>query len=195
MKKTTLALTALLSLPAFGGGYSGSYESSAFDDGSASSPSLLSSLSGPSLSSFFIGGGVSYLWDEFEEPFYFGQIGKSFGNSKIYLESGFVNNDDFGVDFDFIPLTLNYSYETSLSETISWYIGVGAGVGFSDISGPGGSIDDTNFMYQAFTGLSIDLSETVEIFGGVRYFRVDEPFNIGEDLDDIGADLGLRLNF
>jgi len=192
MNKTILTITAVLTGVALAGDYGSSYVDGGASGGGTVAPSY---SSGASLSDFFIAGGVSYLWDEFEEPFYFGQIGKSFGNSKIYLESGFVNNDDFGVDFDFIPLTLNYSYETSLSETISWYIGVGAGVGFSDISGPGGSIDDTNFMYQAFTGLSIDLSETVEIFGGVRYFRVDEPFNIGEDLDDIGADLGLRLNF
>lgn len=126
-------------------------------------------------------------------------------------------------DLDIIPITLNYKYEASLTECLNYYVGLGVGIaildGSSDWSwsqvvappnpnqGNGSdSQSETQFYGHIFTGLTYDISESFEVFGGVRYIFMDDhdvetPINNGPSYYTGGIDgdflfeLGARYNF
>ncbi|BDS07867.1 hypothetical protein NT6N_29070 [Oceaniferula spumae] len=149
----------------------------------------------------------------------------------IYLEVGYTEKNDsenFGLssalsekiisfggridyDVEIIPITLNYKYEQSLTGNLNWYIGAGAGIALYDaeISGRfvklvnGGSQDDTVFYAHIFAGLTYNVSEAFEIYGGVRYVYMDDPdFFTGAPIEDdqspdgdLHLEIGARFNF
>lgn len=150
----------------------------------------------------------------------------------VYLEVGYTEKSDsygsslsndpykktiiitprFGFDYDIeiIPITLNYKYERTLSGNFNWYVGAGAGIALYDAemsSGliKGGSIsnDDNVFYAHVFAGVTYNVSESFEIFGGVRYVYMDDPdfFSgaaIEDDLSpdgDLHIEIGARFNF
>ncbi len=125
------------------------------------------------------------------------------------------------IDLDIIPITLNYKYEAPLTENLHWYLGVGAGIVLMDSSydwswtqavappfnqGSGGDDrDEVQFYGHVFAGLTYDLSDCFEIFGGVRYIFMDDldistnilpnqSYTAGID-GDVLLELGLRYNF
>lgn len=114
---------------------------------------------------------------------------------------------DIDLDFSVVPITINYKYECQLVNRLNWYIGGGLGVAISsiDIDFPGSSNDwddsETNFFAQAATGLVWNISDSFEIFGGVRYLYMDGNDDVdGHDIpgildDDFFYELGLRFNF
>lgn len=97
-------------------------------------------------------------------------------------------------DLDIIPITLNYKYQYALTDRLNAYAGVGAGVAILDssvdwswsraVAPPNntgsGSDDDSDVVFygHVFAGLSYDVSDSFEIFAGVRYILMDN-----EDLD------------
>jgi len=141
----------------------------------------------------------------------------------LYLEAGYTDFDYradtppatpgqvvplfVDVDVEIIPITLNYKYERSINDRLSWYAGLGAGLALvdQDISSVLGksSFDDTVFYAQAFVGLTYNFSEAVELFAGARYIYMDDPdlsgiseYDDDSTLDDeILVELGVRYTF
>ncbi|BDS07863.1 hypothetical protein NT6N_29030 [Oceaniferula spumae] len=114
----------------------------------------------------------------------------------------FVNEHDF--EARIVPITLNYKYECSLAGNLNWYVGAGVGVALVDLDISGqnvdGSWDDTVFYGHIFAGLTYNVSESFEIYGGARYIFMDDPDVAGYDealsLDeDVHYELGARFNF
>jgi opacity protein-like surface antigen len=126
------------------------------------------------------------------------------------------------IDLNIIPITLNYMYQAPITDRLGFYVGLGLGVAILDSSydwswsqvvappGPwsgGGSDDETDvrFYGDVFAGLSYDVSDSFEIFTGVRYIFMDET---EREIDVTGAsdytkgingdvliELGMRYRF
>ncbi|BDS07862.1 hypothetical protein NT6N_29020 [Oceaniferula spumae] len=176
------------------------------------------------------GGYVSGDWDEEIYTLHLGAERKCPGSDcshAFYLEVGYTEKDGeigiatapggpaslvYDVEVEIIPITLNYKYECALTGNLNWYVGAGAGIALYDadashVQAPGQSFDDTLFYAHVFTGLVYNVSESFEIFGGVRYIFMDDPdldigafgFASGEDefsMDgDLHFELGARFNF
>ena len=148
-------------------------------------------------SNFFIGGGVEYFFDN-EQEFYSGHIGYDFGNSSVYVEAGCVCEDEFGIDLDIVPVTVNYKFEAPIASKLNFYVGGGIGVAFVEVEGfRRFSDDDQVFTAQAFAGLVYNVTEAFEIYGGVRYLWTDdvELAGLSGNFEDIALGGGLRINF
>jgi opacity protein-like surface antigen len=177
---------------------------------------------------WFIGGSVGYLTD-LEEAMYGLQLGMEYqipgsqASHAIYLEVGYTQDDASGqetanlpgaiswqasADLDIIPITLNYMYQSALTDHLNWYAGVGAGVAILDSSvdwswsqavappnntGRGSDDDSDVVLYgHIFAGLSYDVSDSFEIFAGVRYIFMDnEDLEIAFAGDSISYDAGI----
>ena len=109
-------------------------------------------------------------------------------------------------DLDVIPVTLNLKLEREINSYVSAYGTIGAGIAFSDLDTSFGDDNDITFFAQASAGLLHNVTESFEVFTGVRAIYFSDPsFTIaGEsvDLDDAGIDnfdflveLGARYNF
>lgn len=144
--------------------------------------------------------------------------GEKFCKDEKYCDKKYYggNGDDYygttspiKYDLDVIPVTLNYKLERRITNTLSAYMGIGAGVAFMDLeANPGDSDDDIVFFAQAFAGLLYNVTEQFEIFTGARVIYFDDPsFNLGgvdTSLDDAGFEsdnvdglfeVGARYNF
>lgn len=119
-----------------------------------------------------------------------------------YLEVGLLEGDlsadASSVDVDIVPFTLNLKAERELFAGIDGYISAGAGYAFSRLSAAGQSFGDGGIYGQASIGLSYDLSENVEIYGGGRFIYLDEvDFGVPvvDANNNVGYEVGLRYNF
>lgn len=122
---------------------------------------------------------------------------------------GVLTGDEIVGDVDVLPVTLNYKYEFAITPCIGWYIGAGAGVAFVDTelhhfsSGGDELADDSDevFYAQIFTGVTWNVTESFEVFGGARYYFMDDvDFNVSdfeesESKDDWIVEAGIRFNF
>ena len=122
---------------------------------------------------------------------------------------GVLTGDRMVVDVDVMPVTLNYKYEYSFTPSFGWYIGAGAGIAFVDselhlFSSGGDKLaddDDEVFYAQIFTGVTWNVTENFEVFGGARYYFMDDvDFNVSDfeqsdSQDDWIVEAGLRFNF
>ncbi len=193
---------------------------------------------------WFAGGSVGYL-TELEEEMYTLHLGAEYinpnsqGTHAIYLEVGYTQDDaDFSynpppgmtggrtvkaaIDFDIIPITLNYKYEAPLMENLHWYLGIGAGIAIVDSSydwswtqavappfhrGSGSENgNEVQFYGHVFAGLTYEISDSFEIFGGVRYILMDDldiettalpdqSYHTAGIDGDVLLELGLRYHF
>lgn len=193
---------------------------------------------------WFAGGSVGYLTDAHEEMYtlHAGVEYRSTPNSRashaMYLEVGFTNPEEskfrnlpgprsgvFKTDVDIIPLTVNYKYESALTDRLNWYVGAGGGVAFTDANVKltrtlSGNVnkdraDDIVYFAHVFAGMTYDVSEAFEVFLGARYIFMDDPdFNAsfgrgipadnhandilrssGSINNDLLVELGARFNF
>jgi len=184
----------------------------------------------PCLWTWFAGGSVGHVTGDWDEEIYTLHLGTEYkcptSNSShaFFLEVGYTEkeesygygsdsitapvSDSLDVEMEIIPITLNYKYESSLSEKLNWYIGAGAGVALVDAKvdvpfGGSESIDDTTFYAHVFVGLTYNVSESFELFAGAKYIFMDDPdFFTGSLLEDdftldegIQIELGARFNF
>lgn len=216
MKKTAMTLLTGLALAA---------TAQAGEDYSAKTPAPAPA---PCLWTWFAGGSGGYV-DDIDNDMWTLHIGKEYkcpgsnASHAIFLEVGWTGWDDdtnYGAinddgdlkvdwDFDVIPITLNYKYESQLTNRLNWYVGGGLGVAISSIDwsaslGEKKASDDdseTNFYGHLFAGLVYNVSDTFEIFGGARYLYMDGTDDIdGVDIDgvlddDFFYELGARFNF
>lgn len=157
-------------------------------------------------SGLFLGAGVDYFFDA-ETEYYNGRVGYEFANPKgytqsLFLEVGWLDDDSSLGGLEAIPVTLNYEYKRALTRCLNFYIGGGVGVAFTDsetILDPTkpnerSSDDDTVFVVQAFAGLTYCVTESVELYGGVRYLWSDD-IGEGDGIDDWSVGAGLRVKF
>ena len=94
-------------------------------------------------------------------------------------------------DLNIMPITLNYRYGMDLTERLGCFFGLGAGVAIVDssydwswtqVTSPpvllrgSGSEDETDarFYGNVFAGLTYEMTESLRLFGGVRYIVMDE---------------------
>jgi opacity protein-like surface antigen len=160
--------------------------------------------------SWFVGGGADYMFDELEELYWYGQVGyKLSAQSALFLEAGWIGSEEdasfqgvsVSADLDIVPITLNYSYEFAFTDKLSMYLGGGLGTAYSELegsaSGFGTSIsssqDDWVFMLQCFSGLIYEFTPNFEGYAGLRYMWLDDP--LGVELDDWGVGAGVRFHF
>jgi hypothetical protein len=201
MKKFALTLLAGLTLAA---------TAQAGEDYSAKTP--MPPAPEPCLWTWFAGGSIGYL-NDMDTEMYTLHVGAEYscngGNTShaVFLEVGYANpsksfDDDhsrYNTDVDIVPVTLNYKYERNLTGNLNWYIGAGAGVITFDGSSSSalGDFTETEFLGQIFTGLVYNVSDSFEVFGGVRYMYVtdDSLNNLDVYGDDFLYELGVRFNF
>lgn len=105
------------------------------------------------------------------------------------------------IDLNIIPITLNYKYKAPLTDRLNCFLGLGLGVAIVDsayhwswtqvVAPPGpfegsGNDDQTNvrFYGDVFAGLSFDVSDSFEVYTGVRYILMDEQ---DRDIDVTGV--------
>jgi opacity protein-like surface antigen len=115
-----------------------------------------------------------------------------------YVEAGLLEANYGPIDIDVIPFTFNLKAERELFAGINGYVSAGAGYAFSRVSMGSMSFGDGGIYGQGSIGLSYDINENVEIFGGARYIVLDEvDFGIpSADADNnVGYEVGLRYNF
>lgn len=191
---------------------------------------------------YFIGGTFGYL-DEMDTEFYSFHVGKDLTqqlhgwDQSVYLEVGYAETDfnrsfaiprlndnipaqtvSFDYDFEIIPVTLNYKLEKVLNQKLNFYMGVGAGVGFTDSEVSTGGIvsggttigagktgdSDAVFFSQAFLGLLYNINPSWEAYGGARFIYFEDPdssiWDAIEDADEASntdwlGEIGLRYNF
>ncbi len=95
------------------------------------------------------------------------------GSANLGVTVGDLVADGQG-DLSTLFLMANMYYDLDTGTSFKPYVGVGAGIGFVDVSfSPSavGIIDDntTSFAYQAMAGVAYEVSPSVEIFAGYRY--------------------------
>ncbi|MFM2297249.1 MAG: hypothetical protein RL117_956 [Verrucomicrobiota bacterium] len=115
-----------------------------------------------------------------------------------YLEVGLLETNYGPIDIDVVPFTFNLKAERELFAGIDGYVSAGAGYAFSRVSMGPMSFGDGGIYGQGSIGLSYDINENIEIFGGARYIVLDEvDFGIPTaDADNnVGYEVGLRYNF
>ncbi len=112
-----------------------------------------------------------------------------------------------GYDLEIMPITLNVKFERQLTGGLNAYFGGGLGMARVDLSADVGRIgdfsdDDWVFTAQIFAGLSYNVTQNFEVYGGARWIYLDEAdlsdndMSVGLDLeDDWLFELGLRYNF
>ncbi len=187
---TILGLALSLSASSFAG-----------EETSAPISTAPASTSSPLLS-WFAGGSVGYLFDN-EEEFYTLHFGREIAQTgsvthSLFLEGAYTEFSTFIIDTDVVPVTLNYKADLAITDSFSFYAGLGLGAAFVDTSVGPFSDDSVELTGQIFAGLGYDVTESFEIYGGARWIWVDDtsvgPLSV--DLgDDVGAELGLRFKF
>lgn len=139
-------------------------------------------------------------------------------DSSVYLELAYLDgglsisgysddlNDDIsvGIDLDIIPITLNLKLERQLFGNLNAYASGGIGFAFTDasISGMGQNMssDDIEFYSQISFGLSYNITDNWEIFGGMRWMHLSN-LDFGTQIplelvdDQFAWEIGARYNF
>lgn len=162
-------------------------------------------------SGLFIGGGVDYFFDS-ETEYYNGRAGYEWASptanysQSLFLEVGWFDDDEGFTSVQAIPVTANYEYKRALTRCLNFYIGGGVGVAFVETESntrdprkpgePGVSTnsDDTVFVAQAFAGLTYCITQSIELYGGVRYLWSDDPDG-ADGFNDWSIGAGLRVKF
>ena len=117
----------------------------------------------------------------------------------------------FASEFSMVPVTLNFKLEREIANNLNFYFGVGAGVAFTSFDGYANfarasdlyiSNDDEAFYAQVFTGVNYDVSDSFEIYSGLRWIYLDDNSVAGAPNsgiatfdDDFLGELGVRFNF
>jgi outer membrane protein W len=217
MRNTALTLLTGLALAA---------TAQAGEDYSAKAPAPVPA---PCLWEWFAGGSVGYAFNA-EAAIYNVQVGSEYScpgsdsSHAIFVEIGYGTWDDSTklysrevnlkgkIDNQMMPFTLNYKYETSLTQSLNWFIGAGAGFAINkvdiDINAYSNSSDNsTTFYGQLFAGLVYQVNEQWDVTTSVRYLYQDlgdhklkrelsGANKVGNNgIDDIFWDIGVRYNF
>lgn len=110
-----------------------------------------------------------------------------------------------GYDLDIMPITVNAKLERNLTGNLNAYFGAGLGVARVDLSVNNGftfSDADWVFTAQIFAGLSCNVTQNFEVYGGARWIYFDDA-KLSDSVrsatleldDDLLLELGGRFNF
>ncbi len=143
-----------------------------------------------------------------------GTVGHRFaGNWRWEVEVGYRDNDD---DTGLVQVTewsamLNVLYDIPLGRSFALSLGAGAGADNMELEIPVAAFQDRNwnFAYQGIAGLTMAVSDRIDLFANYRYLRVHEPDfesrvvvpGAGfttitfDDVQKHTATIGLRYNF
>ncbi|MGD9419717.1 MAG: outer membrane protein [Verrucomicrobiota bacterium JB025] len=94
------------------------------------------------------------------------------------------------LDTDIVPITINYQYQRPFSDSLNYYLGAGLGIALleTDISwhwtqavappdnqgGGSESFKESVFYAHIFAGVSYDITDDIELYGGARYIFMDD---------------------
>lgn len=150
------------------------------------------------------------------------QFGRNLGcfggfSTAVYLEVGYGDGDttlpysdsminyDAQLDFEMIPVTINFKLERTLVGGLGIYGTVGAGYAWTKTSVDFEAVyndadeNDGGFYAQATAGLVYNFNETFAVFGGARWSYLDSVNwgNAGSlsDNDALGWEIGARYSF
>ena len=145
-------------------------------------------------SSIFASPFVGYGFDS--EEIYGGvAVGIESGQNQFYLQYGLMSASDFGIDLDLDAISIGYTHTNPISDTMNLYLGGSIGYGSIDVSTPGGSADDSGLYFDLKAGAEIKINDSASLLAGIRYFYFEEPLGIGEALDDVSLEVGIKFTF
>ncbi len=150
---------------------------------------------------FFINPGAGYLIDD-ENEYFTLSAGYKAGNNSFYAQLFRYDNEELGLDLELSTLTANWDYNIALNDTMSLYLGAGAGLGrieASLVGFAGPSIEDDVFAANAKAGIEFQVIENLSIRTGLQYFYFGESdFGAGavvDSVDDVGIEASLKWTF
>jgi len=183
----------------------------------------------PCLLSWFAGGSVGYLTEFEEPLYsiHFGVTDSCWNiagwNIALYAEVGYTQKDKtdrfngliddeitrfkLDTDLQIVPITANIKFEHQITGNLNAYIGGGLGGAWisanETLNGPNGSRDRTDtywvFTSQISAGLSYNVTQACEIYGGARWMYLNSPNLFGEsvtiDNNQWLFELGVRYKF
>ena len=146
----------------------------------------------------FVGASVGYLTDS-KDTYFAGRIGTEFSSNATLshngeFEIGYTSDSEGGAKASILPLTANYRAQFAGNDKFGGYVGLGAGLARTKISGFGLSDNDWSLALQGFAGVSLKISPTASLDLGARYIWVNDVKLLGVNLD-VGDDLALEVGF
>jgi OmpA-OmpF porin, OOP family len=116
-----------------------------------------------------------------------GMIGYDFIGPRVELESRFIQNTgtlsvpgvagSLGATVNQVPIMANLYYDFMPGQTLTPYIGAGAGIAFSNLSGGGfsNSSSGVQFAYQGMVGVGWNIDQQFRLNLEGRYFGTTQP--------------------
>ncbi|MBS0519073.1 MAG: OmpA family protein [Proteobacteria bacterium] len=114
-----------------------------------------------------------------------GMIGYDFGGPRVELEGVYRSNTatanisgisgSAGVSFNQTGIMANVLYDFMSGQTITPYIGAGAGIAFTNAAALGGSSSSTQFAYQGIVGVGWNIDSQFRLNLDGRYFGTTSP--------------------
>jgi OmpA-OmpF porin, OOP family len=157
-------------------------------------------------------GAVGYRWDQLRLEF---ELGYRDNTSESVTSTPFIANTLFS-DVSYFSQMINLVFDVPLGESVTLSLGGGLGGAAVDydLGGILGVVqyaiddDDYVFAYQAIAGLSVDISDNMELFAEYRYFKTEEfeaggssvppgftDINVVADPESHSALIGVRYHF
>lgn len=154
---------------------------------------------------------AGYLTDS-KEAYWAGRVGWEFTTTttlshQVELELGHTEQTEriLGITgaSKLTPFTINYRAETTAANKLGFYGGAGVGksrVGLSLKSNGQTFYSDSDnaFAYQAFAGLSYQVSPATKLHAGVRYIKIGDVRFLSQDIevgDDLALTAGVSVRF
>ncbi|HUG09598.1 MAG TPA: outer membrane beta-barrel protein [Opitutaceae bacterium] len=163
---------------------------------------LFASALAASAHAVIVGASIGYLTDG-EDTYFAARAGGVFSSSDsishiLEFEVGYTSDSEGGVDGSILPVTLNYRADFARGQKVGYYVGGGAGMARTKVSGFGISENDWSFAMQGFAGVSMRVSERSSINLGARYIWLDDITLLGESIslgDDLAIEAGFQIRF
>jgi opacity protein-like surface antigen len=130
-----------------------------------------------------VGNSFGYLLDH-KQPYLTARVGgkllsSSFLDHIAELEIGGTTDSEAGIKTSLLPVTLNYRALFGANNVFSGYLGVGAGMAYTQVRGFGEKAENWLGAGQAFGGVSLKLFGNASLDLGARYIRVNETEHFG----------------
>jgi len=168
---------------------------------------LATGLAASAQAAVVIGADAGYLVDA-EDEFISARLGYAFKANaslvhQLEVEVGYSSQEEFGIEGEFIPVTLNYRVETVAANRLGFYFGAGAGFADTEVSFAGSGVpkisdSGTSLALQAFAGISFKATNSVALHLGAKYLWIDDVdlFDTSVEVgDDVAITAGLSVRF
>lgn len=152
---------------------------------------LVSALIGASTAkAVIIGNSFGYMLDH-KQPYLTARVGgKLFTSAFLHhigeFEIGGTSDTEGGIKTSLLPMTVNYRLLFGTDTLFSGYVGLGAGMAYTQIKGPEIKTEDWLWAGQAFGGISFKLFGNASLDLGARYITVGERKHFGRRIKGNG---------